>query len=95
MSECKHGMMLFNALMCSGNSDIVHIDIVPLQPNWKEALTEELLDAWKCIDDWFECDRENYYMMMFALERIKRKFRIDFEEEEPNLSSLTPEGIMQ
>jgi len=94
ITECKHGTMLFSALVSSGNSDVVHIDIVPLGDNWKEVFKEELLDAWNCIDEWFRYDRENYYMMMFALERIKRKFRIDFDKDEDSFDNENVSKIL-
>ena len=95
LKECKHGDLLFQSLMCSGNSDIVHVYIRGTKEGWEEDLKNELMDAEECIHEWFEYDRENFYMMMFGLERIKRKFAISFEtdEDEPDMQEMIKQEI--
>jgi len=90
LDECEHAEMLFSALVGSVHSDVVHFDIIPLSTNWKESFKAELLDAQECINDWFEPYEMNYFKMMFALERIKRKYRIDFDEDESIIDTNKP-----
>jgi hypothetical protein len=93
MSECEHADILFNALAGSAHSDVVHIDIITSNANWKIALKNDLIKIKDSINEWFFDYPQQYYMLMFGLERIKRKFRIDFDEE--SLYDDKPNGILQ
>ena len=70
--------MLTAALIGCAHSDVVHVELP--DDTAKEDFTEKLKAAQDEIYDWFEYDQENLYRLLYALERIKRKFRIDFDE---------------
>jgi hypothetical protein len=95
LQESKNADMLFNAMIGAAHSDIVHVDIVPLNKNWKDKFTEELKNLHEEIYDWFQNDSENLYKMLYALERIKRKFRIDFDNDEPVMQDKSASPFLQ
>jgi hypothetical protein len=78
----EYGALLFQAGIGAAHEDTVHVELEENLPeNWKEEFRGYLMEIQDCITENFEFDRENYYMLMFDLERIKRKFRIDFDEQ--------------
>jgi hypothetical protein len=79
IQESEYADMLFNSMVGCAHSDVVHVDVEFLAPNGKENFIKDLKMARDEICEWFQFDRENLYMMLYALERIKRKFRIDFD----------------
>jgi hypothetical protein len=78
----EYADLLFQAGIGSAHEDTVHVELEDNLPeNWKEGFRKYLMEIRDCIAEHFEFDMSNYYMLMFELERVKRKFRIDFDEQ--------------